>query len=345
MRTFKRKWSLEEQGMFLLRLGKLLDKGYSLSQAIEFLEIQQPPSRRNDLQQCLLKLRAGLSLHEVLQHIHFHSEALGYLFFVEKQGNLAYGLREAGKMLLIKVRYINRLRRISSYPLFLLCFMMVMLTFIQHILFPQFIHLSSSFHADRSSAANALIGIVSTVPSIFLITFLFVLCLIPAYLIWFKKLAPSIQMDILLKIPFIRTLAVLYHSQLFALQFSNLLNGGLSVYESLQVFEKQKNLPFLRAEAVVIKEQLAKGEKLDYIIRSRKYYEKELALVIRHGQSNGELAKELFHYSQFVLQRIEEKLEKWLRIIQPLLFSFVGLLVVLMYLAILLPMFQVINDL
>jgi competence protein ComGB len=53
----------------------------------------------------------------------------------------------------------------------------------------------------------------------------------------------------------------------------------------------------------------------------------------------------LLHYSQFVLQRIEETLERWLRVIQPLRFSLIGLLVVLMYLAILLPMFQVINHL
>jgi competence protein ComGB len=341
----KKKWSLEKQGTFLLRLGKLLDKGYSLAQAIEFLGIQQSSAQREELQQCLLQLRSGVPLHEALQKIYFPAETIGYLFFAEQHGNLAQGLCEAGNMLLLKARYINRLKRLSSYPLFLLFFMITMLILIQQVLFPQFAHLSSSFYTEGSFLSSSFIHAFSLLPNVFISFLLFILFLIILYFIGFKHLHPATQMKCYLAIPFVRRLVVLYHSQLFALQFSNLLNGGLSVYEALQVFEKQTNLPILQLEADMIKKQLAKGEKLDCIIQSRKYYEKELALVIRHGQSNGELAKELLHYSQFVLQRMEETLESWLRVVQPLLFSFIGLLVVLMYLAILLPMFQVINHL
>jgi competence protein ComGB len=342
---FKRKWSLQQQGVFLVRLGTLLDKGYSLSQALEFLEIQQPLSHRYDLQRCLSLLRSGFSFHEALQPLSFHSEAVGYLFFAEQHGNLVQGLTEAGSMLLSKTRYLQRLRKVASYPLFLLCFMMTMLTLIQHVLLPQFIHLSSSFHANRFSTSHLLIETVSIVPSVFASICLIGFAVGVVYFIWFKKLPPIVKMNLLLKIPFVRTMVTLYHTHLFALQFSHLLNGGLSVYESLQVFEKQRDLPFLRAEGSEIKEQLAKGNKLETIIASRPYYEQELALVIRHGQSNGELAKELFHYSQFVLQKIEEYIEKWTRLIQPMLFSFIGLLVVCMYLAILLPMFETMNEL
>jgi competence protein ComGB len=341
----KKKWSLEKQGMFLLRLGKLLDKGYSLAQAIEFLGIQQSPTQREELQQCLLQLRSGVPLHEALQNIYFPQETIGYLFFAEQHGNLAQGLHQAGKMLLLKARYINRLKRLSSYPLFLLFFMLTMFILIQQILLPQFAHLSSSFYAEDSSFSSFFIHVVSLFPNLFLSFLLFVLFLVILYFIGFKRLHPATQMKWYLAIPFVRRFVVLYHSQLFAFQFSNLLNGGLSVYEALQVFEKQTNLPILQLEADRMKKQLAKGEKLESVIQSRKYYEKELSLVIRHGQSNGELAKELLHYSQFVFQRIEETLERWIRVIQPLLFSLIGLLVILMYLAILLPIFQVINHL
>ncbi|MBB5325221.1 competence protein ComGB [Anoxybacillus tepidamans] len=338
-------WSLEEQGQFLLQLGKLLDKGYSLSQAIEFLEIQHPLSRRHNLQRCLSFLRSGLSFHEALQPLLFHSEAVGYLFFAEQHGRLAQGLIEAGSMLLNKAKYWQRLRKAASYPLFLLCFMMVMLLFVQWMLLPQFIHLSSSFHTNRFSTSRVLIQVVSLFPSLFLIVCLIGGVVAIGYVFWLKKLPPIAQMSVWMKIPFVRTVIMLYHTHLFALQFSHLLNGGLSVYESLQVFEKQQNIPFLRAEGSAMKEQLANGEKLETIIAMRPYYEPALVLVIRHGQSNGELAKELFHYSQFVLQKIEEKMERWTRIVQPLLFSVIGLLVVCMYLAILLPMFETMNQL
>jgi competence protein ComGB len=84
---------------------------------------------------------------------------------------------------------------------------------------------------------------------------------------------------------------------------------------------------------------------LDHLVSVVRYYEPELALVIRHGQSNGELGKELDHYGEFLLQVIEKKLETALKLVQPLLLSAVGVLVVGMYLAILLPMFSMLNGL
>ena len=54
----------------------------------------------------------------------------------------------------------------------------------------------------------------------------------------------------------------------------------------------------------------------------------------------GRLDAELFHYSRYLLEKIEEKMSLFMRIIQPLLFSLIGLLVVSVYLAILLPMFS-----
>ncbi len=51
--------------MFFLQLGKLLSKGYSLAQAIEFLQIQQPPAKQRDLDDCVHALRSGVPIHEV----------------------------------------------------------------------------------------------------------------------------------------------------------------------------------------------------------------------------------------------------------------------------------------
>lgn len=339
------RWSLEEQGRFLLQLGKLLEKGYSLAQAMEFLQFQQPLARQQDLQRCLSFFRSGLSFHEALHPLLFHSEAIGYLFFAEQHGQFAQGLVEAGNMLLNKAKYWQRLRKAASYPLFLLCFMVVMLLIVQRMLLPQFVHLSSSFVATRSSVSHLLMQIVSIVPSFFLAVCFFCVIGGSAYALWAKRLSPLARIRLWMKLPFVRTISTLYYTHVFSLQFSHLLNGGLSAYEALQVFEKQHHVPFLRAEGSAMKAQLAKGEKLETLLAERPYYERALLLVVRHGQSNGELGKELFHYSQFVVQKMEERIEKWTRFIQPLLFTVIGLLVICLYLAILLPMFDTMNQL
>uniref|UniRef100_A0A7U4DK78 Type II secretion system F domain protein n=1 Tax=Geobacillus sp. (strain Y4.1MC1) TaxID=581103 RepID=A0A7U4DK78_GEOS0 len=341
----KRKWSLRQQGTFLVRLGNMLDKGYSLSQAIEFLEMQQPLSHRRDLQRCLDHLRSGLPFYQSLDALHFHREAIGCLFFAEQHGDLPHGIAEAGKMLLHKADYLQRLRKTSSYPLLLLLFMVMMLAMVQHMLLPQFFKFSASFASSSPSFTVFFLQIISFIPDMFLIFCILCIGCFCLYVSWFQKLTVAAQIRIVMKIPLIRSFARLYFTHMFATQLGHLLQSGLSIYESLQVFARQKKLAFLQEEGKRMKEQLVKGIALDVILSSRMYYEQELALVVRHGQSNGELAKELSHYGEFIFQTMEERIEKWMKFIQPILLSFVGVLVICMYLAILLPMFSMMSHL
>ncbi|MCT4572040.1 type II secretion system F family protein, partial [Bacillus thuringiensis] len=97
-------------------------------------------------------------------------------------------------------------------------------------------------------------------------------------------------------------------------------------------------------EANRIERQLIGGEQLQSIIAKSGYYEKELSYVITHGQANGNLGIELGDYSDLIMEKIERKIKHMLVIIQPILFTCIGGIVVLMYLAMIMPMFQMMNS-
>lgn len=94
---------------------------------------------------------------------------------------------------------------------------------------------------------------------------------------------------------------------------------------------------------MVIKQKLLTGEKLESILASFPFFEKEFPMIIKHGQENGKLEQELLFFSEHCMVNMEERIEKSLKMIQPMLYLFIGLLVVSMYLAILLPMFQLLE--
>ena len=50
---FKRKWSLSDQALLCKRLSDLLEKGYSLLQALEFLQLQLPLGKKLQLQRMI----------------------------------------------------------------------------------------------------------------------------------------------------------------------------------------------------------------------------------------------------------------------------------------------------
>lgn len=79
------------------------------------------------------------------------------------------------------------------------------------------------------------------------------------------------------------------------------------------------------------------------IFQELPYFDRNLPLIAANGQKYGRLDSELLHYSRFLLEKIEERMNSILKIIQPLMFSLIGLLIVSIYLAVLLPMFSLLE--
>lgn len=328
----------------LKRLGELLQHGYSLSDAIQFLSVQLEEKYRKELTLSLGKLKEGESLYHLFSTLQFHHDLLGYLYFAEKHGDVSNALLEGGKMLERKLHHLDAFRKMVRYPAFLFLFVSGMFVIIYKVLLPQF----QGFYKTMNYEATILTNVVSTFSTLQRFSVGLLLLLICSsslyYFLRYKHLPESKKMKLLLNLPIIRFFLVLLNSHFFSIQLSNLLKGGLSIYESLSMFEQQKHSRFFQEEAKEMKRLLSEGERLDEIVNARGFYERELSLIITHGQTNGALSKELYMYSQYAFQRMEERISKILSTLQPILFSVIGMMVILMYAIIMLPMFQLINS-
>ncbi len=146
------------------------------------------------------------------------------------------------------------------------------------------------------------------------------------------------------KLPLYGPITIKFCSQYFAMQLSQLLRGGLSVHESLSVFENQMHIPLLQVEATQMKKELRGGESLSSIIDSRSYFEEELSKTIAFGSANGELSRELYYYTKLSSEALEDHINRRLAIIQPTVFITIGIIIMAIYLAIMQPIFQMLND-
>jgi competence protein ComGB len=343
MKSQKRKWNLEHQALFLLKLSELLDHGYTLSRAMEFLRFQIPQKLGEDIDHSLNQLKNGVSLHDTFESLGFHRDILGYLYFAERHGDLTLALKEGAKMLQRKLASMKKMKKVVQYPLMLFSFLFIIFFVLATVLLPQFKTLYSSMGTEMSLPLALLINFVGTFPYGCAFLSLFLAISFVVYRAYMQKMPPYKRMGYLLKIPGVKNMVPLFNSYFFSIHISNLLNGGLSVHDCLTLFERQRHYPFFQAEAAFFKEQLVSGAALEQIMFKREYYDAQLANVIAHGQSNGDLAKELGNHSQFILERLEQMVFKWLNIIQPLLFSLIGLLVLTMYLSIMLPMLKMMS--
>ena len=64
---------------------------------------------------------------------------------------------------------------------------------------------------------------------------------------------------------------------------------------------------------------------------------------VQHGELTGYLGKELLLYSEVLMEQIEQQTQRILRIIQPSFFIMIAICIVGAYLAILMPMYNLVH--
>lgn len=337
------KWPVDEQARFLKRAGELLARGYPLAEAIESLSFYLEKKRKNDIKNSLDQLREGYPLYLILEQLKFNKDLVSYVYFAEQHGGLAHAVTEGSEMVLKRESDFQRLKKLGSYPLFLVMLTGLLFFFVDRILLPKF----TSLFTDMNLTPNLFMQVIYSAASIFpyvLYSVIGLIILNIGYYFWvFKKLSPIEQKVKLTKFPLAGKFLKLFYTHFFSVQLSYLFSGGLSVFDALKVFENNRNEPFLMEIGKGIIYNLSRGQDLDVALAAYPFFEDELARIVRHGQKNGKLDQELYFYSRHCLNQLEERTEKTLKFIQPLLYSFIGLLIISLYLAILLPMFQLLQ--
>lgn len=339
----KRKWSIQEQAWFLKRIGELLLRGYPLAEAIESMSFHLKKERKAEVHEVAKSLKEGYSFHQILFKLRFNNHLIGYVYFAEQHGGLGEAIKDGSSIMLKRSQDMQRLSKLLYYPLLLILITGGLFLVVEQVLLPKFTSLFRSMKLEENFFTKVVSSFGTSFPYFLMMLTVFVLLLLLYYQYFFKKLSPLEKQTRLTKIPLFGMIFRLFLTHYFSVQLSYLLSGGLSVLEALTLFEQNDQQPFYKHVGIDMKEKLISGEKLEQILFSYPFFENDLAKIVKHGQENGKLDQELFFYSQYCLELLEEKTEKWLKTIQPILFSFIGFLIISMYLAVLLPMFHLLD--
>ena len=103
--------------------------------------------------------------------------------------------------------------------------------------------------------------------------------------------------------------------------------------------QEQKSKLF-RELGADLEEALMLGQSFPDRIASHPFFTKELSLIIAYGEANARLGYELEVYAEEVWQAFFNRLNKATTFVQPLIFVIVAVVIVMIYAAMLLPMYQ-----
>lgn len=330
----------EDQLLFLQRLHRLLLDGYSLIDALKVIKWTKKfiePAR-------IIKaeIMDGKYIDEAFQTANFHQTIVAYLYFVRFNHDFTISIEKALRIFEQRVSNRKKLTQVVRYPIILSIIFIILLFILKTSILPSFNEL---FQYSKGSSSSIMITM--TVINMLVTAFIIVVVLIMiAFISWklhLRKLPIEDQIKYYKKIPLFRSFLRMQTSYYFTTHISMFLETGMSMKMILEQMSIQDKLPLIAFYANLMNNQLQNGFQLGHLVDNFYFIEKQIAYIFDQQQNNDTLEKDLRAYGEYVIENLEYKTKKGMMLIQPIFFVILACFIVFIYLALMWPMFQLIQ--
>ncbi len=329
-----------EKGLFLKRMGLLLEEGYSLKDALEFL-IKIEKGSQNEWTQIIQKgLLTGSSLHHELQGVGFSEKICAQIYLATQYGNYGQTIRQCGEQLIENNKRQSKLKSLVSYPILLVLFLIVMLFVMRFLIFPHMEMLLLGLNSNQTIYQNSMIRFIYYSPHILVVIFILGVIIFQLFRFYLNQQPFMRRVALYMQIPFLNSFLKDYYSQFFFFEWGQLFQNGCSFQEIIQIMQGKGASNLLRETGFFLSQEMLSGKTIHEAISCLPYFYEEGLLVISHGENIGRLGVEMLVYADFCETQLNNRLEKLMEKIQPIIFSLVGLMIVAIYAALMLPIFM-----
>lgn len=312
-------------------MSEMLANGFALHEVVLFIS-KLPREQGYFGRQVLAELAKGASVPEAFAAGFFPADLLLQLQLAEVHGDLAETLGVMAATLRLQETQKKAIRKVMTYPIILFGFVMIILLVLKFFLLPQL--LQSGDFGDSGA-----LKLIEKLPEIILVGALVLLAVVAAFQRWLKTRPAFQRATFIAKVPFVGTFYKIYVTALFAREFGKLFKLGIDLRQTYQLLAAQNFQPLMKELAERGEDSAKQGHELITAIEQAPFFQSELTTIIQTGEMKGKLGDELLYYSQILWQRLVEKVEACLKLVQPLIFIGVALMIVFLYAALLLPMY------
>lgn len=256
----------------------------------------------------------------------------------EVHGNLVETLKGIAEQFRLIEQFRRDLKKVISYPLVLLVFLVGILVSLSEFVLPQLLQ------TDMVTTTHWGIRLLQTSPWLFLgAVGSSIFC---GSMIFFrlKKLEVVKRSEWISKQWMIGKIYRSYQSAYLALEIGKLFYEGLDLKQIIRCLKETKEGSLVQSLAYQLMEGLELGIPLAQQFEQYGFLTTEFSRIVLQGEAKGNLGKELLFYSDLTRKEFFQKIHRWLHWVQPVLFLGIAVLILLIYVAILLPVYGNIEE-
>jgi type IV pilus assembly protein PilC len=330
--------------VFNQELATLLKAGMPLVQSLDILRARvSNPTFKAVLDSVHDKVKAGSSLSDSFaEH--------GALFPAVYSASLLAGERSGNLEQVIR-RYVGyekivggvRRRTISAllYPAILVAMMVVLVGIIVVKVVPAFSEFYANFGRELPLQTRIIIGLSNIVTGNLWLILLLVVGGIAALVVWARQSGNRVKLDkAVLSIPWLGSAARKFGTSQAARTLATLLGGGIPLVQALEISARSLSNRYIGQELEATQQRVQEGQSFAKALGERGVFPDVAVKMVEVGESTGALQDMLNSLADFYDEEIDTEVERFIKLIEPVLLVIMGIIIAAVVLSLYMPLFQ-----
>ncbi len=231
------------------------------------------------------------------------------------------------------------------YPVFILFLFFIMGIVMSIYILPGLVEIMEGYGGElpfMTKMTLSLFGIFAGYWWLFVILVIFLIVALPFFSR--TKMGKKFFDRFLLKVPLIKDLAKKIYLSRFAENLATLISGGLPIARALEVTADVAGNEIYKNIILTTRDRVRKGETISSVLEKYPEYVSPLFLqMVLVGERSGQLANTLLNVVEFYQQEVERATDSFIKLLEPILILFLGLLVGGVVISVFVPLYELIG--
>ena len=345
---FQNKITMKDRIVFTRQFATLIGAGLPLSNSLRTV-IEQTESKpmQKVVESILVDVEAGKTLTQACEKYPdvFNKVYIALLRAGEASGSLDLSLKRLAQQQEKDNAMISKIRGALVYPAIILMVIIAVLIFMVLMIVPQVQSLYKDIGRDLPWATGVLVSFANfLVASWWLVTI--VMGVSSYFLFQFRKTTTGIEWAALLKlnVPLFKRMFWRLYNARFARTASNLMSAGVSIQDTLQISSEAMNNVVLEKEIKEVSEKVKQGKTLSSSLKNLSYILPLVPQMASIGEESGKIDEMLAKAAQVYEDELEEQIRTISTLIEPVLMVVMAVMVGFIIVAVLFPIYAIVND-
>lgn len=326
------------------QLASLVGAGLPLERALTALSDEAPtPAQRDLVAQVRAEVNAGAPLAQALaQHPReFDNLYTAVIEAGEQSGRLGAVLLQLAKDQESAHAMRNKLLAASLYPAIVSGVALLIVLFLLAYVVPQVAQVFTSSQRSLPTLTVVMLFISEVVQATWLAALVLLIACVVVLRLLLRQTAFRLAFDqVWLTLPLLGRLSLGYNAARFASTLALLVGAGVPILKALQTAAHTLSNMALREHAMQAIELVREGAPLASALAQNKRLPGVLSMFARLGEQTGQLPQMLTHAAEHLGEEVQRRAMQLATVLEPLLILTMGLVVMLIVLAVMLPIVE-----